>query len=200
MPKLVVLLTFLIFGDNLLADKQELGIGKGKFAPNFSAKTVDGNQIDLTSTLEKGPAVIVFYRGGWCPYCNIELKKIEQKIFPAVEKVKGTIIAISVDRPQEGLKTASKNKLSFPIISDPDLTIHKQYNVLNKLDTAGVERLKGFGIDIVKASGRKHHTIAVPATFVLSKSGKIIYEFYDRNYKKRAPTEEVLKALANPIL
>jgi peroxiredoxin len=174
----------------------DFGLKKGQVAPDFSAKDLAGKEFSLKQSLKQGPVVLVFYRGGWCPYCNLQLKKLEKEVLKATREAKGSLVAVSVDLPNEGVATKSKQKLSYTIISDPKLAILKPYNVLFKVPEDLVKKYKeSYSIDLEASSGEKHHTIAVPAVFVIGKDGRIVYAYADEDYKVRAPEKDIIEAL-----
>lgn len=174
------------------------GLRVGEIAPRFAVQDIHGEKFGVEQKLAKGPVVLVFYRGGWCPYCNTQLRSIESKLMPGVKNAKGSLVAISVDKPDEELKTKQKNSLSFQIVSDPKAELLGKYNVRYKVPEELVATYKTkHGINLEASSGEKHHIIAVPAVYVVSQDGKIAYSFVDEDYKKRAPEEAVLAALTS---
>lgn len=178
------------------APAKEYGIKSGSVAPQIAVTDVDGKAFDLHAAAKKGPVVLVFYRGGWCPYCNLQLRNLQAKVSKEIEKVGGTIVAVSVDKVDEGLKTKGKEQLSATILSDPDAKILADYNVQFKVPDELVAKYKNeYKIDVEGSSGRKHHIIAVPAVFVLNKSAHVTYRFVEENYKIRAPEADILKAV-----
>jgi len=202
--KLALLLGILFAGnagqaraeEKLAPSEKPYGLNVGVEAPTFSAEDIQGQKINLETELRAGPVVLVFYRGGWCPFCNTQLRSIESKLMPGLKNAGASLIAISVDKPDEELKTKQKHGLSFRIVSDPKASLLGKYNVRYKVPEDLVATYKQkHGIDLEASSGEKHHIIAVPAVFVINKARKVVYSFVDEDYKKRASEEAVLAAV-----
>jgi peroxiredoxin len=174
----------------------DYGLIKGAEAPQFSVNDIQGKKVDLAQQAAQGPVVIVFYRGGWCPYCNLQLRNLEAKVAPVLKKHKAKLIAISVDKVDEALKTANKEKLTFQVVSDPDAEILKAYNVRYKVPETLVKKYKdSYKIDLEASSGRKHHVIAVPAVYVVGPKRVIAFAYANEDYKVRAQEKDIIKAL-----
>ncbi len=169
-----------------------IGLKVGSEVPSGKAEDLEGETIALDE-FEEGPTLLVFYRGGWCPYCNFQVREISEaaKEFEA-RGVKPVLI--SVDTVDEASKTSATYDIPFPVLSDPDLDVHEAFNVLNEVDDETYERLKKMGMDLEKSSGKKHHTIAVPAVFLLE-GGTITFAHAEKDYKTRPSTEQLLNKL-----
>lgn len=165
----------------------------GDMAPDFELPDASGKSVSLNSLLAKGPAVLIWYRGAWCPYCNIALRYY-QKLLPEFEKHNATLVAISPQLPDHSLTVQEKNNLAFPVLSDVNNSVGKQYGIVFPLGS-----IQGFlhnatkGID--KHNGSKDRELPLPATYIVRQDGEIIYDFLDLDYRNRAEPEEVLKAL-----
>jgi len=163
-------------------------------APAFSAKDQNRKDVNLSAALKNGPVVIVFYRGQWCPYCNRQLKALEDSI--AFIKDKGaTLIAISPEKPENIAKTVEKTKATYPVLFDLDLKIMKSYDVAFQVDSSTVERYKKFGIDFYDANGNNGANLPVPTVYIVNREGIIIFKHFDADYKKRVSVQEILSHL-----
>src|SRR6266508_4522358 len=132
MTKLVWAL-FLVVAVNLHAQEKPEGLFINSKAPDFKAKDQNGNEIVLRDLRKKGPVVLVFYRGYWCPYCSKELQKLEDSLL--LIKNKGAQLVAVTPEKQEGIaKTVEKTKASYPIISDDEMKIMKAYGVAYQVD------------------------------------------------------------------
>ena len=170
------------------------GLNVNDDAPDFTAKDQLNENIHLAKLLKKGNVVLVFYRGQWCPYCNKELKQLEDSI--GLIQAKGaTVLAITPELPENISKTIEKTKASYPILYDKGLTIMNAYKVAFKVDDKTVEKYKGYGIDLLKVNGDNGANLPVPAVYVVNKKGKIIYTFFDVDYKKRSSIKDILDHL-----
>ncbi|HEX8545450.1 MAG TPA: peroxiredoxin-like family protein [Cytophagaceae bacterium] len=133
-------------------------------APSFSAKTNSGEIVQLDSLLKKGPVVLLFYRGAWCPYCNKQLSELQDSI--ALLTAKGaTVVAITPEAIENIDKTIEDTKASFPIIHDKKYEIMKAYKTAFVVDDVTLNRYKKRNIDLTKANGNKDNVLPVPATY-----------------------------------
>jgi peroxiredoxin len=195
MTKLI--LSFLLLAAiSLQAQEKPEGLFINSKAPDFKAKDQNGNEIVLKDLRKKGPIVIIFYRGYWCPYCNKELQKLEDSL--QLIKEKGAqLIAITPEK-QEGIeKTIEKTKAIYPIIADEDLKIMKAYDVAYQVDAKTVDRYKMASIDLASNNGQKPDGVylPVPAVYIIGKDGEIKYRFFNEDYKKQAPIKDILNNL-----
>jgi peroxiredoxin len=171
-----------------------IGVPVGQPAPDVTAPDAKGRDVRLGDLIKKGPILVMFYRGGWCPYCNFEIHELSQA-YPEYQKRGVTPVAISVDKQDEAAKTEATYTIPFPILSDPDLAAHKAFQVLHQADDAEVAKLKSFGLDIEESSGRTHHTFAIPALFLIDKGGVVRWAHADPDYKVRPRTSQILAAI-----
>ena len=170
------------------------GLKVGDIAPDFKVKDNDGKEISLKKALKKGPVVMLFYRGQWCPYCNKQLSHFNDSL--AMITAKGaSVLAITPETPENVKKTIEKTKSAFPIVEDEGLAIMKMYKVNFAVDEKTITKYKGYGIDFEKANGANGANLPVPATYVIGKDGKIKYAFFNVDYKKRASVQDILDNL-----
>ncbi len=173
-------------------------LGKGDKAPVAVLRRPDGRQVDLATLYGSRPTVLIFYRGGWCPYCNAHLGQIataEAELLAMGYQV----LAISPDRPEELAKTLDKQHLTYQLLSDSDVALARAFGLVFLVDDPTLEKYRGFGIDLEQASGRTHHLLPVPAVYVVDQQGIIRFAHWDADYKARlAP--EVLLAEARKVM
>ena len=175
-------------------DKPE-GLFINSKAPEFKAKDQSGIEVNLKELRKKGPVVIVFYRGNWCPYCNRYLKKLEDSLQYIKEKG-AQLVAITPEKMEGIEKTIEKTKASFAILHDEDLKIMKAYDVEYSLDERAVGRYKNADIDLAVINDKKNaNFLPVPAIYIVNKEGSIVYRFFDVDYKKRLSVKEILENL-----
>ena len=162
--------------------------------PSFALPNAKGVEIDSKSVLERGPLVIAFYRGGWCPYCNIELKALQSAL--SEFKTKGAqLLAISPESPDNSLSTIEKNSLEFEVLTDNNNQFAKSINLVYQLPQELVSLYKKFGIDLEDSKDNSSNELPISATYVIDTSGKIIYDFIEEDYKLRADPNEILSVL-----
>ncbi|MDO1501627.1 peroxiredoxin-like family protein [Winogradskyella maritima] len=172
--------------------KQAIQIGE-KF-PKFVLKNAKSETISSSHLLKNGPLVISFYRGGWCPYCNIELKAL-QAALPEFKSKGANLVAISPETPDNSLSTAEKNELSFEVLTDEDNLLAKQIGLVFQLPKEIQSIYDNFGIDVAKHNENDKFELPVAATFVVNKDGIVTYRYVNEDYTKRAEISEIIEAL-----
>lgn len=166
----------------------------GATAPDVQLTNADGLSFPLRKLLKNQPTVLIFYRGGWCVYCNTQLGQLKQIETP-LQKLGYQIVAVSpdgVDKIRESLK---KHDLTYLLVSDSDAAAAKAFGLAYQVDGATYAKMKkDYGIDLEAHSGKGHHILPVPAAYVLDKQGKILYSYYNPDYKVRVDPQALLKA------
>jgi len=157
--------------------------------PNAKGKTVDVGPL-----LKRGPVIVTFYRGGWCPYCNLELKAF-QKILPDITAAGATLVAISPEKPDDTLSTAEKNALSFEVLSDVGQKVGRAFGLVYTFSDELKRAYQEFGRDIPATTGADEWALPISATYIIGRDGTIIYAYTDADYRDRADPEEVLMFL-----
>ncbi|MBH0002110.1 peroxiredoxin-like family protein [Pseudoalteromonas sp. SWYJZ12] len=166
----------------------------GQKVENFSLANHKGEKIELADLLKKGPVIISFYRGGWCPYCNLELKALNDYL-PQFKTQNAQLVAISPQLPDETLSTAQKNDLEFDVLSDVGNKVAEQFGLLFTLDERIQALYTQFGIDFEHYYGDKSFKLPLPATYVINQEGVITYAFLNEDYTLRAEPTDVMAAL-----
>jgi peroxiredoxin len=174
--------------------QQPKGLNLNDQAPDFTATDQYGKKISLSAELKKGAVVLVFYRGQWCPYCNRQLKQLEDSL--SLIKEKGaTLLTITPEKPDNIQKTITKTKASNSILFDEGLNIMKKYDVAFAVDEKTIEAYKKYGIDFSEVNGNNGANLPVPAVYVIGKDGRIAYRFFDTDYRKRSTVKDILSHL-----
>ena len=162
---------------------------------DFILMDAHGEPVRLQRLLEKGPAVISFYRGGWCPYCNIELRGL-QRVLPEITALGASLMAISPQLPDNSLSTQEKNHLAFPVLSDVGNIVARQFGIVYRLPDNLLETYVEFNHGLADMNGEDGATeLPMPATYVLDPSGVIRHAFVDEDYTKRLDLQDILEAL-----
>src|SRR6201998_665026 len=175
----------------------------GQSAPVFMLPDAFGNQVSLQALLAKGPVVVSFYRGEWCPFCNIELRALEEAL-PKMRALGATLIAISPEKPDHGIVAIEKKKLTFPVLSDFGNKVARQFGIVFQVGQNLKEFSKNvFKNDIAVRNGEESYVLPVPATYVIDTAGIIHFAHVDVDYMLcRAEPEAVvalLETIASPI-
>jgi peroxiredoxin len=190
----IIFLVLIICSVKVYAQTYPKGLNINDKAPDFTATDQSGKKINLKKQLKKGSVVLVFYRGQWCPYCNKQLKQLEDSI--GFIKNKGAVLlAITPEMPENITKTIEKTKASYSILYDVGLKIMSAYKVAYQLDNKMVEKYKGYGIDFLKVNGNNGANLPVPAVYVVNKKGIITYRYFDVDYKNRSSIKDILDHL-----
>ncbi|HZI00320.1 MAG TPA: peroxiredoxin-like family protein [Flavisolibacter sp.] len=194
--KAILLFTFLLFTFSFVTaqDKPE-GLFINSKAPDFKGKDQNGNDVSLKELRKKGPVVIVFYRGNWCPYCNKELQRIQDSL--SLFTAKGAqVIAITPEMGDGISKTVEKTGATFPVLYDHDMKIAKGYGVAFEVDEKTATRYKSFGNDLLAINGQKGKPyLPVPAVYIVNRDGSITFRYFESDYRKRPWVKELLEQI-----
>ena len=166
----------------------------GAELPDLTLPNAMGRPIDLRALNASGPLVIVFYRGGWCPYCNLELREW-QRLLPQLRGLGATLVAISPQTPDNSLSTAEKNELAFPVLSDSHLAAAEAFGIAFTLSPALVELYAKVGNDLPTLNGNGQWVLPIPATYLIDASGRVAMAHVEADYRQRAEPQQVLDAL-----
>jgi len=169
----------------------------GEEAPNPEVTTSEGKTISLKNLMDGKPTLLVFYRGGWCPYCTTQLSDL-QKVIPDLKENGWDVIALSPDRPEKIKETLSDYDLDYTLVSDSSLNAAKAFGIAFQVDQPTIEKYKTYKIDLIAASGERHQQLPVPSVFLIDADGKIIYAYSNPDYKVRLSSDELLQALEEP--
>ncbi len=172
----------------------ERGLRVGDMAPDFLLPDAWGNPVRLGELLREGPVVLSFYRGGWCPYCNLELRALQQNL-PEFQKRGGKLVAISPETPDHSLATMEKNELQFLVLSDRGNRVARKFGLVFALPQELRPYYEKFGINIPGHNGEYSYEIPIPATYVIDQAQFIRFAFVNTDYRKRPEPTEVLAAL-----
>ena len=161
----------------------------GDIAPNFTLKNAIGESVSLKDYLKKGPVVLTWYRGGWCPYCNLTLNQLQQEL-PNFKANGANLLALTPEVPDESISTAEKNHLEFEVLSDIHNKIAKDYGIVFQLtdDVAGIYNTS---FELNKHNGDASNELPLAATYIINEEGKIEYAFLDTDYRNRAEPSEI---------
>ena len=168
---------------------------KGDALPSFELTDALGEKRSSDQLLKSGPMVISFYRGGWCPYCHLELRAL-QKVLPEIKANNATLLAIFPELPNNSLTTQEQYELEFPVLSDLDNLVAKKFSLVFELDNKLVPLFKeNFNLDLVAINGTEKVELPIPATYVVDGEGVIQFAFVQSDYTQRAEPERILEVL-----
>lgn len=166
----------------------------GSKVPELTLRTIDGELFNLNEAIRNKPTVLIFYRGGWCPYCNLQLGQI-QEIEADIIKYGYQIIAISPDKPEKLIESIDKHKMNYLLLSDSNMSVAKAFGIAFNLDESIIKKYEEYGIDLVDASGEKHYSLPVPSVFVIGTDGIVKFKYVNPNYKVRLDPNVLLSVV-----
>ena len=173
---------------------QGVGIKKGSKVAGFSAQTHDGQKTDLSTLLTNGPLMVVFYRGGWCPYCNLQIRELTRE-WPKFKRRGVTPVLISADSV-DGASLASKMyEIPFPVLSDANLAAHNAFDVTLDIDDKTYKLYQSYGIELEAWSGKGHHKIAVSSAFLVDSEGVVQWAHTSKDYTTRPSAKQLLSVI-----
>jgi len=183
----------------LIGRLAEEGVGKnapkvGEQAPSFSLQNFDGKTISLRHLLEAGPVVTVFYRGEWCPFCDLTLRAF-QRALPEIISRGASLVAISPQTSEHSRSTSENRSLSFDVLCDSDNRAAKEFGLVFALNPAEQELHKAFEANLPEINGMASWELPVPAIFVIDRTGRIAWSHVDSNYTSRGEPADVIHAL-----
>jgi len=166
----------------------------GDKAPSFTLSDADGQRVSSAELLHRGPLVVSFYRGVWCPYCNMELQAL-QAALPDFEALGATLVAISPQIPLNSRKSERQNKLSFSILSDTRNDVAAAFGLRFAMPDYLVDLYKGLKNDLPAFNGDPSWTLPMPARYVIDRDGTILYAEVNPDYTRRPEPGDMLPAL-----
>lgn len=170
------------------------GLEVGDVAYMFDGTTQNGVEFNLEEALKKGPVVVNFFRGSWCPYCAKHLININDSL-SMIKDAGATFVAITPENQERFTAFAKKKGLNFDLVGDPKLDVMNGYKVTFDVNEGYQTMLKKYDNDLTKTNSIKKASLPVPATFVIGQDGKIIARHYDPNYKGRMSVKDILASL-----
>jgi peroxiredoxin len=165
----------------------------GDHAPAFSVQFADGKPYRFDPKLLSGPQIVIFYRGGWCPYCNMQLSDM-RLVEPKLRASGFEIVFLSTDRPQLLYTSPKEKDLKYTLLSDSQMQAAEAFHVAYKLDDATYARQLQYGVNLEKTTGTQKHELPVPSVFIIDKSGMIRFVYSNPDYTVRLGADDLWKA------
>ena len=165
----------------------------GATAPDIPLTRADGVAPTVHALAAEAPMVLVFYRGGWCPYCNRHLAALGA-VEAELRDLGYRIHAVSIDRPEKVAEAAAAADFDYTLYSDADAEAAKAFGLAFRVDAETYEKLIGYGINLEEASGRDHHLLPVPAVFLIDREVRIRFRHFNPNYKERLAADDLIEA------
>ncbi|MBU2995304.1 AhpC/TSA family protein [Cellulophaga baltica] len=164
-------------------------------APDFNLPNAEGAQVSLSGLLEKGPVVVTFYRGSWCPYCNLQLRALQTKL-GEIQELGATLVAISPEVPDGSLSKNEISEMDFIVLSDQDAKVASQYGVAWEVPEFLMEHMRvDRGLDLKKVNNGNANVLPIPGTFILGTDGIVKWNYVNVDYRTRSEPDEIVEAL-----
>ena len=173
-------------------EKNSLKVGDK--IPDFCLPNANYEIICSENILKKGKMIVAFYRGSWCPYCNLELQELQKNLAKIIAK-ETALVAISPQSPDNSLTLSEKHNLQFEVLTDANNIFAKQLGITFKLQDFVLSSYKSIGINLKDFNKDEENTLPVPAVFLVNEKREILYNFFDVNYTNRINIEELLNLL-----
>ena len=181
-------------GKDLARSMPTPGIKVGEKAPDFVLDNALGKSVNLKDKLKGGPVVLVFYRGAWCPFCNMHLHTLQQNL-PEFKKYGAQLITITPQTPDKSVEQFKEKGYPFEVLSDLDSKVMKDYKLYFELPADLVEVYKNHGLDIEAFNGKGRNVLPVPGSFVIDRNGVVRAMQADTDYMKRMEPSAIIDAL-----
>lgn len=180
--------------DLIASGIMERALKEGDTVPDFELPNQRGETRRFSDLVSDGPVVISFYRGGWCPYCNLEMRALQEKL-PEITDLGARLVAVSPELPDTAMSTAEKNAISFDILSDAGNKVAAAFGLMFTLPAPLQALYDSFGLDLVKSNGDESKTLPIPATYVVDGNRRVIHAYVNADYSRRQEPALIVDAL-----
>ncbi|HEY9102811.1 peroxiredoxin-like family protein [Chitinimonas sp.] len=170
----------------------------GQQAPDWTLDDDQGRPVRLRDALARGPVILHFFRGGWCPYCNIALRAF-QPLLPRFHQLGASLYAISPQLPEQNRAQATQCELYYPLLSDVGNAVAQAYGVSFSLPASMQGLMQGFGIDLAHFNGDASWQLPMPACYLLAQDGRVQTRFLNADYSRRVEPLDMLFALKTMV-
>lgn len=171
-----------------------VGLAPGTKVGAFEVEDHTGKSTSFEALKKNGRLLVIFYRGGWCPYCNQQIHQLT-KAWPEFKKRGITPVLISADKPDAASLALRTYEIPFPVLSDPDLIVHDLFKVTMKLDDSLIPVYKKYGIVLEDWTGKNHHKFAVSSAFIVNHKGIVEWSHSSKDYKTRPSVEQLFDVI-----
>jgi peroxiredoxin len=164
----------------------------------FTLDDATGTPVSLDQIVESGPAVIVFYRGGWCPYCNLALRTYQRELLPRLAEYNARLVAISPQSPDQSLSTAEKAQLSFTVLSDPGSRLARRTGIAFQQADEVLAAQRKLGLDLAQINAEGSTELPRPTVLVIDQERTVRFADVQPDYTARTEVADIVAALAGP--
>ncbi len=170
-------------------------VAVGDVLSDFTLPEATGRDVSLSELVADGPAVVVFYRGGWCPYCNLALRQYQSELVPQLRDYGATLVAISPQKPDESLTTTEKHDLRFAVLSDAGANVARQLGIAFEPAADVLEAQHALGLDIRDGNADGSPELPMPTVLIVDSDRTVQFADVQVNYTSRTEVSEILAAL-----
>jgi peroxiredoxin len=164
-------------------------------APSFELPNQDGKSVSSSSLLAKGAVVVTFYRGSWCPYCNIQLRALQARL-AEIHELGAELVAISPQVPDDSLTKDEISQMGFQVLSDQNAKVAAEFGVAWEVPEVLLEHMRvDRNLDLADVNNGNGSILPIPATFVIDKNAKVVWRYVDVDYRTRSEPDDIIKAL-----
>jgi peroxiredoxin len=166
----------------------------GDVAPLFCLPSARGGELCLSELLAAGPVVLSFYRGGWCPFCDLEFKALHDWL-PEIQALGAAVVGVSPETLDTAVRTLDQHAIEFEVLSDVGNKVAQEYGLVMTVDEALRPHYREWGIDLPAANGDESYALPLPATYVIDTAGVIRAAYVNKDYTQRMEPSDVVQAL-----
>ena len=170
-------------------------VAVGDTLPSFTLSNASGEPVTLDQLVEPGPVVIVFYRGGWCPYCNLALRTYQRELLPQLAAFDARLVAISPQSPDQSLTTVEKAQLDFTVLSDPDSRVAQQIGIVFQQPTEVLAAQRQLGLDLAQVNAEGSTRLPRPTVLIVDQHRTVRFVDVQPDYTARTEVADILTAL-----
>ena len=193
MNRILFIVMFIALSLTLRAEDRALGLAVGATIPDVNLRTEKDKDFNLRAAVAERPAVLIFYRGGWCPFCTAHLSAlvgIEKDLTDAGFQ----LLAISADQPSKLRERPAQQGLNYTLLSDSAMKASEAFGIAYAVSDDTLAKMKSLGVDLEAASGQSHHMLPHPSVFIVDKGGLIRFAHVNPDYKSRLDPAKILEA------
>lgn len=192
--------TFMKSVDEVIAKAKEFKDGEnatkpGELSPMFDLPSASGDSVSLSELLKEGPVVLTFYRGSWCPYCNIQLRALQSHL-DEIHELGAQLVAISPESPDSSMTKDEIKAMDFIVLSDLNADVAAKFGVAWKVPEVLQEHMRvDRKLDLEVINNGNGNTLPIPATFIIGKDGKVTWSYVDVDYRTRSEPSDIIEEL-----
>jgi peroxiredoxin len=173
----------------------ERALHEGQVAPDFTLPDAAGHRVHLGTLLAEGPVVLIFFRGVWCPFCNLTLRAYQERLAD-FRRLGAQLIGVSPQAPDKLQRTVERNRLRFPVLSDDGCAVAAQYGLAYTVDAELASLYEKVGHPLPDYNAARDWVLPIPATYLLDSSGVVRMSYVDADFRGRLDPDKAVQALA----